>query len=219
MRVPHHALLAALAAVLCFSCLVPVPPRMVTLFKDSSLPGGNARGRPGEPHDAAGEDRPDDRGRVRASRAAFRYYAAGYRLPAGRGCGHDDGRITAAAADTWQKISLDARLPVPLLLAAGVVGSTRFPSAAGLAASLDPRLAKAVGRASADELAAAGIRWSLDSDLGMDDAQSSILATVEVSEGRHGRCRPGTAESCAGSWRAGDQGPHGAPIGSWSPRW
>ncbi|MGA2479432.1 MAG: glycoside hydrolase family 3 N-terminal domain-containing protein, partial [Spirochaetia bacterium] len=181
MRVPHHAFLAALAAVLFFSCLIPVPPRMVTLFKDSSLPVetrvGDLVGRmtlqekigqmtvAGSSHLA----RPSDIARLGIGSLLVEAAAT---TTAG---------TTAAAVDTWQKISLGARLPVPLLLAAGAVGSTRFPSAAGLAASLDSRLDRAVGRAAADELAAAGIRWSLDSDLGMDDAQSSVLAAVEVT--------------------------------------
>jgi beta-glucosidase len=76
----------------------------------------------------------------------------------------------ADAAEAMQHIALGAHPPVPLLMASRAAGPTRFPSAVALAAAGDPLVTTDVGRAAAEELASAGIRWTLDPGLELADA-------------------------------------------------
>ena len=84
-----------------------------------------------------------------------------------------DGAPVPNTPDTWyrmvaafQDAALATRLGIPILYgvdavhgANGVVGATIFPHNVGLGAAADPALVAQIGRATAVELAAAGIRW------------------------------------------------------------
>lgn len=68
---------------------------------------------------------------------------------------------------TYQDAALGTRLGIPLLYGVdavhghnNVVGATIFPHAVGLGATGDPDLVERIGRATAVELAATGIRWN-----------------------------------------------------------
>ncbi len=67
----------------------------------------------------------------------------------------------------YQQAALDTRLGIPLLYGvdavhghAAVVGATVFPHNIGLGAADDPELMRQIGRATALEMAATGIRWN-----------------------------------------------------------
>lgn len=67
----------------------------------------------------------------------------------------------------YQQAALDTRLGIPLLYGvdavhghAAVVGATVFPHNIGLGAADDPELMRQIGRATAQEMAATGIRWN-----------------------------------------------------------
>ena len=73
----------------------------------------------------------------------------------------------AAMVDDFQRAALATRLGIPLLYGVdavhghnNVVGATIFPHNIGLGAADDPALVEAIGRATAAELAATGIRWN-----------------------------------------------------------
>ncbi|HEV8403327.1 MAG TPA: glycoside hydrolase family 3 protein [Candidatus Limnocylindrales bacterium] len=66
----------------------------------------------------------------------------------------------------YQQAALTTRLGIPILYgvdavhgASNVVGATIFPHNVGLGATADPALVERIGRATATELAATGIRW------------------------------------------------------------
>ncbi len=67
----------------------------------------------------------------------------------------------------YQQAALDTRLGIPLLYGvdavhghAAVVGATVFPHNIGLGAADDPDLMRRIGQATAQEMAATGIRWN-----------------------------------------------------------
>ena len=71
-----------------------------------------------------------------------------------------------AMVDAYQKAALATRLGIPMLYGVdavhghnNVVGATIFPHEVGLGATGDPALVEQVGRATAIEMAATGIRW------------------------------------------------------------
>ena len=84
-----------------------------------------------------------------------------------------DGAPVPNTPDAWyrmvaayQQAALATRLGIPILYgvdavhgANGVVGATIFPHNVGLGATADPALVERIGRATAVELAATGIRW------------------------------------------------------------
>jgi beta-glucosidase len=84
-----------------------------------------------------------------------------------------DGAPTPNDAGTWygtvaayQQAALTTRLAIPILYgvdavhgANNVVGATIFPHNVGLGAAADPALVERIGRATATELTATGIRW------------------------------------------------------------
>lgn len=72
----------------------------------------------------------------------------------------------------FQEQAKQSRLGIPVLYGidanhghAGVLGATIFPHAIGLGASGDPKLVKAVARATADELRATNINWNYSPSL------------------------------------------------------
>lgn len=72
-----------------------------------------------------------------------------------------------AMVNGYQQAALATRLGIPLLYGvdavhghAAVVGATVFPHNIGLGAADDPELMRAIGRATAHEMAATGIRWN-----------------------------------------------------------
>src|SRR5262245_49300761 len=69
--------------------------------------------------------------------------------------------------DAYQQAALQTRLRIPLLYGVDavhgqshVVGATIFPHPIGLGASGDPQLVEEIGRVTAIETAATGIRWT-----------------------------------------------------------
>ena len=71
-----------------------------------------------------------------------------------------------AMVDAYQQAALATRLGIPLLYGVdaihgvnGVVGATIFPHQVGLGAAGDPSLVERIGRETATEMAAVGIRW------------------------------------------------------------
>ena len=71
-----------------------------------------------------------------------------------------------AMVDAYQKAALATRLGIPILYGVdavhghnNVVGATIFPHEVGLGAAGDPALVEQIGRATAVEMAATGIRW------------------------------------------------------------
>ena len=71
-----------------------------------------------------------------------------------------------AMVDAYQQAALATRLGIPILYgvdavhgANSVVGATIFPHQVGLGAAGDPALVERIGRATATELTAVGIRW------------------------------------------------------------
>ena len=72
-----------------------------------------------------------------------------------------------AMVDAYQQAALATRLGIPILYGVdavhgvnGVVGATIFPHQVGLGAVGDPALVERIGRATATELTAVGIRWN-----------------------------------------------------------
>ena len=72
----------------------------------------------------------------------------------------------AAMVDGFQQRALQTRLRIPLIYGVDAVhghnnlyGATIFPHNIGLGAAHDPDLAQRIGRATAEEMAATGIRW------------------------------------------------------------
>jgi beta-glucosidase len=72
----------------------------------------------------------------------------------------------ADMVDGYQRAALSSRLGIPLLYGVDAVhghaivnGATVFPHNIGLGATRDPRLVQDIGRATAEELAATGVRW------------------------------------------------------------
>lgn len=72
-----------------------------------------------------------------------------------------------AMVGDYQQAALDTRLGIPLLYGvdavhghAAVVGATVFPHNIGLGAADDPALMRQIGQATAQEMAATGIRWN-----------------------------------------------------------
>ncbi len=72
-----------------------------------------------------------------------------------------------AMVSDYQQAALETRLGIPLLYGvdavhghAAVVGATVFPHNIGLGAAGDPDLMRQIGRATAQEMAATGIRWN-----------------------------------------------------------
>jgi beta-glucosidase len=72
-----------------------------------------------------------------------------------------------AMVSDYQQAALETRLGIPLLYGvdavhghAAVVGATVFPHNIGLGAADDPELMRQIGRATAQEMAATGIRWN-----------------------------------------------------------
>ena len=72
-----------------------------------------------------------------------------------------------AMVDAYQQAALATRLGIPILYgvdavhgANGVVGATIFPHQVGLGAAGDPALVERIGRATAVEMAAVGVRWN-----------------------------------------------------------
>ena len=68
--------------------------------------------------------------------------------------------------DAYQEAALATRLGIPILYGVdavhghgNVVGATIFPHNIGLGAANDPALVEQIGRATAVEMAATGIRW------------------------------------------------------------
>ena len=121
-----------------------------------------------------------------------------------------DGAPTPNRPDAWyamvaayQDAALKTRLGIPILYgvdavhgASNVVGSTIFPHNVGLGATADPALVGKIGRATAVELAATGIRWdfgpvvAVPQDVrwgrtyegyGEDPAQVSTLASAFIT--------------------------------------
>lgn len=73
----------------------------------------------------------------------------------------------ADMVDGFQKGAMHTRLKIPILYgvdavhgAASVYGATVFPHEIGLGAAHDPVLVEKIGRATAEELAASGMRWN-----------------------------------------------------------
>jgi beta-glucosidase len=73
----------------------------------------------------------------------------------------------ADMVDGYQRVALGSRLGIPLLYGtdavhgdANVVGATVFPHDIGLGAARDPELVREIARATAEELAATGVRWN-----------------------------------------------------------
>lgn len=71
-----------------------------------------------------------------------------------------------AMVETYQDAALSTPLGIPMLYGVDAVhghgnllGATIFPHQVGLGAAADPDLAERIGRATAEELAATGIRW------------------------------------------------------------
>ena len=69
--------------------------------------------------------------------------------------------------DGFQKQALSTRLKIPLLYGADAVhghnnvpGATLYPHNIGLGATRDPALVQAIGRATAEEVAATGVNWT-----------------------------------------------------------
>ena len=72
-----------------------------------------------------------------------------------------------AMVDGYQQAALGTRLGIPVLYGVDaihgqshVVGATIFPHQVGLGAANDPELVDRIGRATAEEMAATGIRWT-----------------------------------------------------------
>ena len=78
--------------------------------------------------------------------------------------------VWAATADAYRKVSLEARpghVPIPTIYGvdvihgnSNVVGATLFPHAVGLGAMHDLALVERIGKATAEETAAAGVDWA-----------------------------------------------------------
>lgn len=73
----------------------------------------------------------------------------------------------AAMVDGFQTFAIQTRLGVPLIYGAdgvhghsNVWGATIYPHNIGLGATRDPALVEAIGRATAEEMAATGVRWN-----------------------------------------------------------
>ena len=73
----------------------------------------------------------------------------------------------ADMVDGFQKSALGTRLGIPMLYGADAVhghnnvpGATLFPHNIGLGATRDPALAERIGRATAEEMTATGVRWT-----------------------------------------------------------
>ncbi len=73
----------------------------------------------------------------------------------------------AAMVDAYQRAAAQTRLAIPLLYGVDAVhgmaalkGATIFPQAIGLGATGDPDLVQRVGRATAEQMVAVGIRWN-----------------------------------------------------------
>ncbi len=73
----------------------------------------------------------------------------------------------AAMADGFQKGALQTRLKIPILYGVDAIhgfgnmyGATVFPHQIGLGAADDPALVEQIGRATAEEMVASGVRWN-----------------------------------------------------------
>lgn len=75
--------------------------------------------------------------------------------------------VTLEEANHLQKLALQSRWKIPLLIGIDAVhgnalvsGATVFPTAIGLASTFDPKLAEHIGRATAKEMRATGSQWT-----------------------------------------------------------
>ncbi len=78
----------------------------------------------------------------------------------------------ADMVDGFQRAALSSRLGIPILYGADAVhghadvyGATVFPQNIGLGAARDPDLVREVARATAEEMAATGVRWNFAPDV------------------------------------------------------
>ncbi len=119
-------------------------------------------------------------------------YALGSVLSGGGGYPADGNNAEnwAAMVDGFQKYALQTRLGIPIIYGVDAVhghnnlyGATIFPHNVGLGATNDPDLVKKIGRATAEEVVATGIRWSF----------SPVVAVVQ--DIRWGRVYEGFSEN------------------------
>jgi beta-glucosidase len=120
-----------------------------------------------------------------------------------------------AMVDAYQKAALVTRLGIPMLYGVdaihgvnGVVGATIFPHQVGLGAAHDPGLVARIGHATANEMAAVGIRW----DFGPVVAVPQDVRWGRTYEG-YGE-DPALVGSLASSFIRGLQGTAPASAGS-----
>ena len=168
-------LVVSLAAGGCGTAEVSAPPSAspsasaVTDWHDATLDARGPRRGPPRRDDGRREDRPDDPAREGLGRSERRHEPAP-RLGAERRRRLAADRTTPtgwyAMVDAYQEAALATRLGIPILYGVdavhghnNVVGATIFPHNIGLGAAGDPELVERIGRATAVEMAATGIRW------------------------------------------------------------
>ncbi len=124
----------------------------------------------------------------------IRLYALGSILSGGGGYPQEGNTAKnwAAMVDQFQTYAMQTRLAIPMIYGVDAVhghnnlyGATIFPHNIGLGAANDPDLVKRIGRATAEEVVATGIRWSF----------SPVVAVVQ--DIRWGRTYEGFSENTA----------------------